>query len=446
MERRNARRWAVGRWTGGLAIAACAVSSTALALSAEAPEHETTVWSPALAAWGARAEAPSALATRPAPVLGGGAPLAASNTALVSVGVSSADALADVSAERGAVVLDETQRWVPAIALQSTALGQKAEGSVDSSSTITYEYLVQQVGNFRNPVPWPLVVERSLREGKVNFFDPPSSIFPTDLIPGTPQNPGGLVLPAAGSNLLLTPTVGMAVELMTPGLQEVPGRPRLFLHGDASTAFSVERSFGREGVPEGAEFPPAAVTELASEVEVKGIGSITGAELRTLLLSGGVGVAFTLDAWERRLRIKPSVEYLRQRIDVRGRLLRAFRQHTGARAQGAARPVVPAVFIPTIDLEANDTLTSYGIGPGLELEMDAARAGPVVLSLFVSGQAYRMLGERDVHLEDSAEVPVPDANSGTDATQPVSAKWDFHLHSWAYRGGLGLRFRWLPED
>jgi hypothetical protein len=107
--------------------------------------------------------------------------------------------------------------------------------------------------------------------------------------------------------------------------------------------------------------------------------------------------------------------------------------------------VTPAVYLPTIELASEDTLTTYGIGPGLELEMDAARAGPFVLSVFLGGQAYRMLGDRDVNLMDSAMVDVPDQNPNTPATQEVSAKWDFHKHAWSYRGGLGLRFRWLPE-
>jgi hypothetical protein len=68
-----------------------------------------------------------------------------------------------------------------------------------------------------------------------------------------------------------------------------------------------------------------------------------------------------------------------------------------------------------------------------------------MLSVFVGGQAYRMLGDRDVNLMDSAMVDVPDDNPSTPATQEVSAKWEFHKHAWSYRGGLGLRFRWLPE-
>jgi hypothetical protein len=248
------------------------------------------------------------------------------------------------------------------------------------------------------------------------------------------------VLPVAGSNLLLTPVVGFSTELMTPGLQQAPGRPRLFFHGDASLAFSLTRSFGREGVPEGVEFPSS---DLFPEVEVKGVGSITEAELKTLLISGGAGVAFTLDVWERRLRIKPSFEYLREEIEVTGRVIRAFRQDTGRSVGGV---LIPGVYLPPIELESNDTLTSYGIGPGLELEMDAARAGPFMLSLFVSGQAYRMLGDRDVEIDDTQTVAVPDENPATPASQDVSAQWSFHPHAWSYRGGLGVRFRWAPED
>jgi hypothetical protein len=226
----------------------------------------------------------------------------------------------------------------------------------------------------------------------------------------------------------------------------VPGRPRLFFHGDASLAFSLTRSFGREGVPDGAEFPPMPPGQvwLVPEVEVKGVGSITEAEVRTLVVSGGAGVAFTLDAWERRLRIKPSFEYIREQIDVTGRLIRAFRQDTGRRGGPSERK--NSVFLPPIELESDDTLTSYGIGPGLELEMDAARAGPFMLSLFVSGQAYRMLGNRDVELDDAALAEVPDENAATPASQEVSAQWNFHTHAWSYRGGLGVRFRWAPED
>jgi hypothetical protein len=429
MQRRRRWTWAVSVASMGLGL-----PSTALALD-DAPAREA--WTPALAAWGARAAPPGATS---APQLG----VTASPT-LVSVGQGATQAVVDASGDYPQPAVDETQRWVPGFAVQSGILGQKGEGRVDANSSITYEYVVRQNRNFIVTPPVLLVVTRSLREGKVNFFAP--SNRPNRLVIGACLTcPPGIVLPVEGSNLFLSPVVGLSTELMTPGVQGLPGRPRLFFHGDASLAFSLARSFGREGVPDGAEFPPPQVSRIFSEVEVKGVGSITEAEVRPLVLSGGTGVAFTLDAWERRLRIKPSFEYLREEIDVRGRVTRAFRQDTGRRRVSATQPLIPNAFIPPISLESEDRLTSYGIGPGLEVEMDAARAGPFMLSLFVSGQAYRMLGNRDVELEDTQLVEVPDGNPTTPASQEVSAEWSFHPHAWSYRGGLGLRFRWAPED
>jgi len=461
---RSAVRWraaGIGAWI-------CAVPSLALAISEPPPQDGSEVWSPALAAWGARAAAPGAQPA-PAPALGAGA-LA---PALVSVGQE-----AGAAVDQPAPTRDETQRWVPGFAFQSGMLGQNAEGSVDANSTVTYEYVVREnaVGRETDPNNNRLVVTRSLREGKTNYFsfragavDPATGLrypVPVAFTPGissnpgpssppdpqTPNNPpsgcatctGGLVLPASGSNLLLAALVGLSTELMTPGIQDVPGRPRLFLHNDANLAFSQVHSVGREGVPTGAEFPPVTDTIFPIEAEVNGIGSVTNAEVKTLMVSGGLGVAFTLDAWERRLRIKPSFEYMREKIEVTGKLTRAFRQDTG-RAGGAGVPDIPSAYLPSIQLESTDDLVVYGIGPGLELEMDAARAGPLMLSVFVGGQAYRMLGNRDLQLEDTQLIQVPDDNPNTPAEQDVDAQWNFHKHAWSYRGGLGVRFRWLPE-
>jgi hypothetical protein len=461
--RRGALRRRAACIAGAVAGSILSAPGIASALSEVPVARDPAGWTPALAAWGARAPSPPP-ATGAAPRLGGGGAVAASSPALVSVGQGAAEATGDAAREYPATTRDETERWVPAFAFQSSMLGQNAEGSVDSKSSITYEYVVRQVDARPIQPASRIIVTRLLREGKVNFFSPRGGT-PTELIAGNPFDPGpsaacptctgGLVLPRTGDNLLLTPTVGLSAELMTPGLQEAPGRPRLFFHNDASLGFSVTRSVGREGIPETVEFPPEALTPFPSEVEVKGVGSKTETEVKTLLVSGGMGVAFTLDAWDRRLRIKPSFEYMRETIKVSGRLTRAFRQDTGLSAQPVRNPNPPPAFIllpaisdvwlPPIQLESSDEITNYGIGPGLEVEMDTARAGPVMLSIFVSGQAYRMLGKRDLELEDTAEVQVPDDNASTPATQTVSAEWDFHKHAWSYRGGLGVRFRWLPE-
>ena len=55
-----------------------------------------------------------------------------------------------------------------------------------------------------------------------------------------------------------------------------------------------------------------------------------------------------------------------------------------------------------------------------------------------------MLGNLDVNLTGQTVVPVQAPY--TTQEQTVEANFDFHIHSWAYHGGAGLRFRWLPED
>ena len=64
--------------------------------------------------------------------------------------------------------------------------------------------------------------------------------------------------------------------------------------------------------------------------------------------------------------------------------------------------------------------------------MDAGRAGPFMMTVFVGGKAYWFMGERHIELE--AETAFGE-----------TANWSYEKHRWAYEGGMGVRFRWLPE-
>ena len=369
---------------------------------------------------------------------------------------------------------DETERWVPGIALTSGILGQNAEGTVSSTSTVTYNYYARQNGaiSYNNPPPAPcnalvakvLTVTRPLGDAK----SPPPNAGPTasgsfNTLQGTGANARcnsitgfrarALVLPVGNNDLFLTPLAGTSLEMMTPGLQSVPGRPRLFVHGDVTLAFAFDRNVAKQGTPTGAVIPVGPITP---EVEIRGLGSKTSGQVKTLVYGAGGGPAFTFEAFERRLRVRPSVEWMRQEMQVSGVMNKAFQADTGQQQGldpglpgGGLTPLLNAVYLQPITLRARDTHVYHGIGPGLEVEMDAARAGPVVLSLFLGGTAYRMLGDLDVHLQANGVVPAQTGPQGqvfTATDQPISADFDFNIHSWAYRGGVGMRFRWLPED
>jgi hypothetical protein len=221
-------------------------------------------------------------------------------------------------------------------------------------------------------------------------------------------------------------------------------------------AFSFDRNVAKVGNPTGVKLPIDQTTGLISPISpentVRGMGAKTSGEVDQWVFGAGAGPAFTFEAFERRLRVRPSVEWMRQEIRVSGVLNKTFQTDTGETAAqqpgdpttGPTTQQFPADFLDPITIRSQDTQFFNGIGPGLELEMDAARAGPVMLSLFLSGQAYKMLGDLSVHLEGQSVVPAQAPY--TDEDQSVNAGFDFHLHSWAYHGGLGLRFRWLPGD
>lgn len=321
----------------------------------------------------------------------------------------------------GAEPPDESTRWVPSIGVRSGMLGQDASADV-TSSTIRYQRTIRT--RVQNPRPPPPFIERVTRQTIFQQIRPSAS----------------------GDDLLMTPFVGGTLELMTPGLQMLPGRPRLFVRGDTQAAFGIERHIARERAP--GNLPPGdPLVQDANFVEdgVPGIGSETTAEVQPLAISAGAGIAFSFDLFGRRLRIKPSAEYLREEIDFTGSVVSAQLYDTGIQefrnTNGTVIiPLRPSLFIP-VTLRGSDSKTFQGFGAGLELEMDTVRAGPFVISLFAGAQGVKLMGDREVEfsstvqLRNTALLPNP---------QNVSASWSFEKDPWSYSGGIGVRFRFLP--
>ena len=92
-----------------------------------------------------------------------------------------------------------------------------------------------------------------------------------------------------------------------------------------------------------------------------------------------------------------------------------------------------------IRIQAEEETWFHSIGPGLEVEADAARVGPLMLSLYLFGNFYALVGDREVRLKGVNPDPaVP-------AATPETAQWDYGLDPFGLRLRAGLRFRWSPE-
>jgi hypothetical protein len=136
-----------------------------------------------------------------------------------------------------------------------------------------------------------------------------------------------------------------------------------------------------------------------------------------------LGVAFEIPvANSLLLRVKPSVAYNLEKVDLSGQLTTVierdplnewFVAHRGA---------------------ASDTMTDHRLGCGLELGLVLFRsARPVTTSLYLDARFLWALGDTTTTFStDSDSEPHPDLATFTVDREPFTI-----------RGGAGLRFSWL---
>jgi hypothetical protein len=300
-------------------------------------------------------------------------------------------------------------RWVPSLAATSGILLQPQDGSVDACL-------------FANPAD------------ATGDCPAPGS---------TPLRPS-----SSDNDLAVAAFVGANLELMTPALP-IPTRPRLFLSGEILPTFADDRNLAGEGDPTCVKGPepgdPCARDEdplnprdtAYGQNEANGQGSVVTTSYDTLSFGANLGVAFPVRAGERRLRIKPSFGWLSYEAVVSGKVVDATcnptNRCTDVLNQG------PGSLRETI-LTGSDSRRFNAIGPGLDVEVDTGRFGPLGTSIFLGGRAYRTLGDRTIEITTTQVYP----NDGLPlANQAVSARWDAEVGAWMYRLGVGLRVQWL---
>jgi hypothetical protein len=236
-----------------------------------------------------------------------------------------------------------------------------------------------------------------------------------------------------GDDRLIFPSLGLEAELMSPSLlPALPGGPRLFVHGGAAGGFDVTRSIVKEGtpgtpilpiidanmdgIPDPGREPPVAGT--------RGLGSTVRSQVDAILFRAGAGIAFTAPVGDRALWIKPGVVYQRETIEV-------------TTIVSAAESINDNLLCPcrVAVFKQRESDDSDMLGAALELEFDAARAGDFVVTLFLSGEGYKLLGNREIRI---------DGASAFDDGKPLEVRSSFERDPWSYAAGIGMRVRWLP--
>ena len=289
-------------------------------------------------------------------------------------------------------------RWVPSLAITSGVTIQKQRGSANS----------------------------------VLFLDMDSSSEPLR----------GFV---KGKDTAVSPFVGGVLELMTPALP-IPTRPRLFVSGEILPTFASDRDLALEGDPGCVSGPePNAPCALSPGGQsgadftgdnANGQGTKTSAQVDTLVFGASLGVAFPLQFGKRQLRIKPSVGWINYEVDADGLVVNAACGDPNAFPPNLCNDFLRE---PTT-LAASDSQRFNGIGPGLDIEMDTGRYGPLGVSLFTGFRAYAIVDDRTISF--GTEETFVD-QLGTDR---ATARFEVEVDPWIFRGHVGIRFHWLGSQ
>lgn len=398
---------------------------------------------------------------------------------------------------RESVPTNVDDRWIPSFSFSSGALMQYMNSSALSRC---------ERGRPEEPVPIPgvnLFIDRlactdpNIHDPNLPDDNPAFAMFGLDppITPGL-MDPFCTDMPSADGRsaclrpsdrddeLSVSPFVSASVEVMTPRVGLLPGAPRGFVGGEIVTLWAQERDIAREGNPATLAFP-GDNTNAASTAGAAlfGTGSTVESEVQRLAWSARGGLAFPFLFMERRIWLKPSFGWFRYEVDFDATVVAAVKPDP----VDDPNAVTFAPGIREVTFAGSGSETFDGIGPGIEIEMEAGRFGPLGVSLFVNGQAYWVLGDRRFDFTDRVECPAFDINNPTggcasslledlDITDPnnpltpvpgahlfvdqdsnpntpdalravqpdtYTAQFQFGVDPVAYRAGVGIRFHWL---
>jgi len=306
-------------------------------------------------------------------------------------------------------------RWVPSLAITSGITIQQQQGSADSCF-------------FSDPA--------DISRNCDSIVDPPLRGF------------------VKGDVLAVSPFVGGSLELMAPALP-IPTRPRLFVSGEVLPTFAFKRNVALEKDPRCVRGPiPGALCgegDAFEENSANGEGTRTSAEVDTLVFGASLGVAFPLQVGERQIRIKPSFGWINYEVEVEGIVVNAACDPVERCTTTTSVITLPPPRDPIIivndgflrqpeALTADDTKTFNGIGPGLDIEVDTGKIGPIGSAIFLGARAYHILGDRKIKFGTRQQY---DDVFGMDVGV---ANFEVEVDPWVYRTHVGIRFMWLGND
>lgn len=218
---------------------------------------------------------------------------------------------------------------------------------------------------------------------------------------------------------IVSPTIGGSIELMSPVILDLPGRPRIFAHGDLIPLLTTERKIAIEGAAGDLEAP---INEgIFGEAAISGQGSFSSIDMGTLAYGAGLGVAIHFELFEIEMAIRPSAEWYRYQGTFRGFVSRAFK--AGVSLGPPDREV---------QLRATERRNWNAVGGGLEIEAEVLEEESLSALFFAFGRYYSNVGDRSIE----ASASNLDGDTATFSYKNAPTLYNF---------GVGFRVRWTGD-
>jgi hypothetical protein len=233
----------------------------------------------------------------------------------------------------------------------------------------------------------------------------------------------GLPWTIAGELALASPVVGGSIF-----------KPRFIAHVGVGYVLDSEDPVSTRDDPGNRPFvSPRQPDPLSIENQ----GSALRVQAKPLVLTGGLGAIFEIEAFDRTFFLRPTIEWMYRKDTIQA-ILGAGEGET-LDVNGNCAPCR----ILYIDAEREKGYHSLGLG--LETGIDGGRMGNFLVRFFASARAYHILGDRKSDLSPTGTWEPTDGLPTTRADPQTTISARYEREPFHYRVGVGLRFLFSPE-
>ncbi len=239
-----------------------------------------------------------------------------------------------------------------------------------------------------------------------------------------------------GEQLAFPFAVGGSLELASPVVVRGALPIRLFVHAGGAAVIDPEGPVTSNGDPGG---PPFQSPVQPAPESIENVGATVRAQAKPWLLSGGVGAIFEIEAFDRTLYLRPSVEWMYRRDTVRTIL--------GGGENEDPNPAPPGFLCNpcrTLFLDTQREKGYHSAGLGLAAEVDGPKRDDFEVRFFANLTVFHILGDRGADLSSSATWIRTDAQPTTRVPAETTFDTTYDREPWHYRFGVGARLVWHP--